>query len=248
MVQTPTPSADPSPLAVVAGGGSGIGQACARRLAAAGWRLILVGRRPEALADTARQITRAGGEAESFVGDVRDWDRMGELAARLAPGGLDLLINSAGGQFAAPAAEITPKGWQAVVDTNLTGAFYLCRQLYPALRQRRGSVVNVVANLWRRGVPGAAHSSAARAGVVNLTRTLALEWAPDGIRLNAVSPGVTDTAAFRRYPDGGEMLAKVPLGRAATPEEVAEAILFVAQAAYITGEVLAIDGGLQLVC
>lgn len=233
-------------VAVVAGGGSGIGQACALQLGRSGWRVVVVGRDPAKLAATVDQIAQAGGLAEAFPGDVRDWDRMAALAEVVADG-LDLLINSAGGQFVAPTAELSANGWRAVVDTNLTGAFYLARQLYPALRRRRGAVVNVVANLWQRGAPGLAHSAAARAGVVNLTKSLAVEWAGEGVRVNAVSPGVTDTTGLRRYPKHEEALAKVPLGRAATPEEVAEAILFMGRSAYITGDVLTIDGGLQLV-
>jgi citronellol/citronellal dehydrogenase len=232
--------------AIVAGGGSGIGQACALKLAEAGYEVIVAGRRAEKLAETVDQITGAGGRAEAFQADVRDWDRVGELAERVS-GGLDLLINSAGGQFYAPAAEITPNGWHAVVDTNLTAAFYLSRQLMPALRQRQGAIVHVVANLWRRSAPGLAHSAAARAGVVSLTRTLAIEWAADGIRVNAVSPGVTDTPALRNYPKHAETAAAVPLRRLATTEEVADAILFMARSRYITGEVLTIDGGLHLV-
>ncbi|CAN7642416.1 SDR family oxidoreductase [Phenylobacterium sp. LjRoot225] len=246
MPETVSITAAQQPVAVVAGGGSGIGLACALRLAREGWRVILVGRTEARLDAAVQDIASAGGAAEAFVGDVRDWDRMAELAVRVEDG-LDLLINSAGGQFAAPTAELSPKGWHAVVDTNLTGAFYLCRQLFPALSRRGGAVVNVVANLWQRGAPEMAHSAAARAGVVNLTRTLAVERAPQGVRLNAVSPGVTDTLGLRRYAKHEEALAKVPLGRAATVEEVADAILFMGRSAYITGEVLAVDGGLQLV-
>jgi citronellol/citronellal dehydrogenase len=233
--------------AVVAGGGSGIGQACALGLGRLGYEVIVVGRDAAKLAATVDAVVEAGGRAQAFAGDVRDWDRMGELAALVATDGLDLLINSAGGQFYAPAAEITPNGWRAVLDTNLTGAFYLARQLLPALRLRKGAVVNVVADLWRRAAPGLAHSAAARAGVVSLTRSLALEWAADGIRVNAVSPGVTDTPALRNYPKHAEATAAVPLRRLATREEIAEAILFLGRSAYITGEVLTIDGGLHLV-
>lgn len=234
-------------IVVVAGAGSGIGQGCALRLAGMGYHVILIGRTEAKLAETAKQIAGIGGRAEAFPCDVRNWDRLGELKGALADRGAELVINCAGGQFLARAADISRNGWQAVIDTNLSGSFFLCRQLYPALKQRGGSVVLVVANLWQRAAPGLAHSGAARAGVVNLARTLALEWAPDRIRVNAVSPGVTDTPALRNYPHQEETTQRVPLGRIGTVEEVVDAILFMALAPYITGEVLTIDGGLQLV-
>jgi citronellol/citronellal dehydrogenase len=231
-------------IAVIAGGGSGIGQGCAVRLAADGYSVVLVGRRKEKLDETAELIAEEGGAAQSYPGDVRDWDRMAELGALFADGGLDLLINSAGGQFAQRAAELSRNGWKAVVETNLDGAFFLARHLYPALAKRRGAIVNVVANLWQKGAATMAHSAAARAGVVNLTRTLAVEWARDGVRVNAVSPGFTDTSGLL---DGYRaLLETVPLGRIGEVDEVVDAILFMAHATYITGEVLTIDGGLQL--
>jgi citronellol/citronellal dehydrogenase len=231
-------------IAVIAGGGSGIGRGCAVRLAADGYSVVLVGRRKEKLDETAELIAEEVGAAQSFPGDVRDWDRMAELGALFADGGLDLLINSAGGQFAQRAAELSRNGWKAVVETNLDGAFFLARHLYPALAKRRGAIVNVVANLWQKGAATMAHSAAARAGVVNLTRTLAVEWARDGVRVNAVSPGFTDTSGLL---DGYRaLLETVPLGRIGEVDEVVDAILFMAHATYITGEVLTIDGGLQL--
>ena len=231
-------------IAVIAGGGSGIGQGCALRLAAEGWRVVLVGRDAAKLDATVSRIAEAGGDAEAFPGDARDWDRMADLGALLEPDGVDLLINSAGGQFAQLAADMSRNGWKAVVETNLDGAFYLARHLYPALKKRRGAIVNVVANLWQKGAATMAHSGASRAGVVNLTRTLAVEWAGDGIRVNAVSPGFTDTPALRDRYRG--MIDTVPLGRMGTVDEVVDAILFMARASYITGEVLTVDGGLQL--
>ena len=233
-------------IAVVAGGGSGIGQGCALQLASEGWHVVLVGRNADKLAATEALIAEKGGTAECFPADVRDWDRLGELAAQLEDSGIDLLVNSAGGQFAKLAKDLSRGGWKAVVETNLDGAFFLSRQLYPALAKRKGAVVHVVANLWQRGAATMAHSAAARAGVVNLTQTLAIEWAAEGIRVNAVSPGYIDTAGLlAEYK--GDMERKVPLGRIGNVAECVEAILFMARAGYITGEVLTVDGGLQLV-
>jgi len=233
-----------TPIAVIAGGGSGIGRGCALRLAGMGYRVVLVGRTAARIDAAAAEISAAGGIASAFQADVRDWDRLAELAALLGDAGIDLLINSAGGQFAKPSADLTRDGWQSVVDVNLSGSFFLCRQLLPALRRRRGSVVLIVANMWRRPAPNLAHSAAARAGVVNLMHTLALEWAPYGIRVNAVAPGLTDTPAlldqYRALKDA------VPLKRIGTVDEVVDAILFMGRSPYITGEVLSIDGGLHL--
>jgi citronellol/citronellal dehydrogenase len=232
-------------IAVIAWGGSGIGQGTAIRLAGEGWRVVLVGRDRVKLDNTVAYIAECGGIAEAFAGDVRDWDRMAELGALVEAEGIDLLVNSAGGQFAKLAAELSRNGWKAVVETNLDGAFFLARHLHPALAKRRGSIVNLVANLWQKGAPTMAHSAAARAGVVNLTRTLAVEWAAEGIRVNAVSPGFIDTPALLdRF---GAMIDTVPLKRIGTVEEVVDAILYLAGAGYVTGEVLTIDGGLQLV-
>jgi citronellol/citronellal dehydrogenase len=232
------------PVAVIAGGGSGIGRGCALRLAASGYHVVLVGREAAKIDKTSAEIVAAGGSATAFQADVRDWDRLGELQATLADTGIDLLINSAGGQFAAPSANLTRDGWQSVVDINLTGSFFLCRQLQPSLRKRQGAIVMIVANMWRRPAPNLAHSAAARAGVVNLMNTLALEWAPDGIRVNAVAPGLTDTPAL--LPQYRTLAEKVPLKRIGTVDEVVDAILFMGRSPYITGEVLSIDGGLHL--
>jgi NAD(P)-dependent dehydrogenase (short-subunit alcohol dehydrogenase family) len=214
------------------------------RLAGQGYHVVLVGRDAAKLETTAAEINTSGGSVMTFQADVRDWDRLGELQTLLADTGIDLLINSAGGQFAQPSATLTRDGWQSVVDINLSGSFFLCRQLQPALQKRRGAIVLIVANMWRKPAPNLAHSAAARAGVVNLMNTLALEWAPDGIRVNAVAPGLTDTPAL--LPQYRTLASKVPLQRIGTVDEVVDAILFMGRSPYITGEVLSIDGGLHL--
>lgn len=229
--------------AVVAGGGSGIGRGCALRLAAEGWHVVLVGRGSAKIEAVREEIAGAGGSAEAFTADLRDWDRMAALGEHMAAG-VDLVVNSAGGQFFAPSTAISRNGWQAVLGTNLDGAFFLLRHLQPALVLRRGAAVLVVADIWRKPAPGLAHSAAARAGLVSLMRTLALEWAVDGIRINAVSPGLTDTPALD--PRYASAVARVPLGRLGTVDEMVDAILFLEDARYVTGEVLTVDGGLHL--
>jgi citronellol/citronellal dehydrogenase len=230
-------------IAVVAGGGSGIGRGCASRLAATGYKVILLGRTREKLERTAAEIRAGGGAADVFVADVRDWDRLAELGASLAETGIDLLVNSAGGQTPRPSAELSREEWQTVVDINLSGSFFLFRNLHDALARRQGSVVTIVANMWQMPAPELAHSAAARAGVVNLTRTLAKEWAPERIRFNAVAPGLTDSGALAaRF---AAMVDRVPLGRIGTVDDVVDAVIFFANASYVTGEVLSVDGGIR---
>ena len=233
----------PQKRAVIAGGGSGIGRGCALRLAADGYKTIILGRTAAKVEAVVAEIRAAGGEADAFVADVRDWDRLKTLGETLAPEGIDLLVNSAGGQSAAPSANMDKEDWDRVVGINLHGSFYLCRHLHSALKKRRGAVVTVVANMWQKPAPALAHSAAARAGVVNLTRTLALEWAADGIRLNAVAPGLTDSGAL--LPQYKAMVDKVPLGRIGEVDDVIDSVLYLAKASYVTGEVIAVDGGIR---
>jgi citronellol/citronellal dehydrogenase len=233
-------------IAIITGGGSGIGEGCALRLAGMGYHLILLGRTEAKLQNVAAAVQAKGATAETFVADIRDWDRLGELAALVEERGIDLLINSAGGQFLKPAKSLSRNGWDAVVNVNLSGTFYACRQLYPALRRRKGAIVNLVADVWQRGAPNMVHSGAARAGVISLTRTLALEWGNDGVRVNTVSPGLFQTPGLAQYDVEYDVTKIVPLQRFGTMDEIVDAILFMGHATYITGEVLTVDGGYYL--
>ena len=195
-----------------------------------------------------------GRRAWVLTSNVRDPEQVAHLAeaVRREAGRLHILVNNAGGQFVAPTEAITPNGWRAVIDLNLNAIFYCCRSLGPLIAASGGgSIVNMSATIYHRGSPGMAHSAAARAAVVNLTQTLAVEWAPKGIRVNAVAPGLTRTEAFEasyRPETLRRLEAAVPLGRMGRPEEVAAAVAFLVSpdAAYITGQTLTIDGGISL--
>ncbi len=240
-------------VAVVTGGGSGIGFATAELLARGGARLALAGRSLERLEAAAARLAGSGAECFCAACDIREAAQTEELTRRVVGrfGRIDVLINNAGGQFPTPAEDLTDKGWEAVIRTNLTGTWHMTRAvaLGAMIPARSGRIVNVIADV-ERGFPGMVHTGAARAGVENLTRTLAVEWAVYGVAVNAVAPGVIRTAAVSRY---GEAVLEsrrreIPLRRLGRPEEVAAAIGFLASpaAAYITGATLHIDGGARL--
>ena len=239
-------------VVVVTGAGSGIGRCTAHELAALGARVALVGRKPEKLEAVRREICDAGGLASAHACDIRDEERVREtVAAALATHGrIDGLVNNAGGQFPSPLRDISLKGWEAVVRTNLTGGFLVARECYTQwLEAHGGSIVNMVADMWG-GMPGMGHSGAARAGMLNFTETAACEWAASGVRVNAVAPGWIASSGFETYPAEFRQLARglrheVPLQRFGTESEVAAAIVFLLSeaASFITGAVLRIDGG-----
>ncbi|MGH2515210.1 MAG: SDR family oxidoreductase [Ktedonobacterales bacterium] len=236
---------------IVSGGGTGIGRAIARELAALGATVVLCSRSLEHLEPTRDEILAAGGKADALVCNIRDAGAVNAFFATVTErhGPLAGLVNNAGGQFISPAEAITPKGWHAVVETNLTGAFYMSQAAFThGLRETGGAIVNIVMDMWR-GYPGMAHSAAARAGVVNLTQTLALEWAAYGVRVNAVAPGLINSSGLKTYP--AEVRAQlavfgreVPAGRMGTEREVAAAVTFLLSpaAAFISGETLKVDG------
>jgi citronellol/citronellal dehydrogenase len=240
---------------VVTGGGTGIGLTIARELAALGAHVVLSARRLEKLEAACAEIEAAGGEASAIACNIREEAEVEALFARVVEerGAIHGLVNNAGGQFVSPAEQISRNGWAAVVDTNLTGTFLCSREAYRAwMGSHGGAVVNIVSEMWR-GFPGMAHSGAARAGVVNMTQTLAVEWASAGIRVNALAPGLIDSTGLETYPDMvqgflDEIVTDTPFKRMGTESEIASCVTFLLSpaAGYISGETMRVDGAASL--
>ncbi len=240
-------------VAIVTGGGTGIGLAVARELGRLGARVAICGRRPDPLAAAAERLRADGITVHPQTADTRDPEAVGAFVASVkdAFGTADVLVNNAGGQFPSPAQHISPKGFEAVVRNNLLGTWNFTHAVANALfiPQKRGRIVNVTAQV-ARGFPGMAHTGAARAGVDNLTKSLAVEWAPFGIRVNAVAPGVIKTSGTAQYPP--ELLVNAvkatPIRRLGGAEEVAHLVVYLAStfADFITGQTFYIDGGASL--
>lgn len=239
--------------ALVTGGGSGIGLAIAHELGALGANVAICGRNVEKLEAARAELEAAGVTCLAQPCDIREAEQVDALVDAVLErfGALDFLVNNAGGQFPAPAEGISIKGWRAVIENNLNGTFLVTRTVAEKamLPRKQGRIVNIVANMWR-GFPGMAHTGAARAGVVNLTQTLAVEWASRGILVNAVAPGTVRSTGTDRYPP--ELMARAieatPLKRMGTVEDVAHAVTYLLSPAgdWITGETLCVDGGARL--
>lgn len=234
--------------AVVTGAGSGIGRAIALRLLDLGAKVIGLGRRLERLEETGRLSESNSDRFFVHALDLRDLAAM-EAAVQdlLSRHEIGVLVNNAGGQFVAPATDISRKGWQAVIDLNLTAVFHLCRLLHPSLAKAHGAVINISLSPIERGALGMAHGIAARAGVLGLSKSLALEWARDGIRVNCIGPGSVATGGLDEEVTAESMprlLQGIPLGRLTRPDEVAEFVAFLASRAgrLISGQMLHIDG------
>lgn len=239
-------------VAFVTGGGTGIGLAIARELGRLGCTTIIASRKLENVEKTAAELTAEGLRCEAMALDIRNPERVSEvIAAILAKHGrLDILVNNAGGQFPSPAAAISVNGWNAVISTNLNGTWYVTQEVARQwMLEHGGKIVSIVADMWR-GFPGMVHTGAARAGVVNLTKTLAVEWAPFGIRINAVAPGVIASSGLTRYPPevAANAWKSIPMKRLGTVEEIAWAVVFLVSpaGAFITGETMKVDGGNSL--
>ena len=242
---------------IVTGGGTGIGRCVAHELAALGADLVVWGRREEPLRETVAEIVEDGGAASYVTGDIRNAEAVDAAIGAVLErhGRIDGLVNNAGGQFSALAADITPNGFDAVVRNNLLGGFLVARACYLRwMREHGGAIVNITADS-TRGIPLMAHSSAARAGMVNLTKTLAVEWAADGVRVNAVAPGFVASSGYDTYEGElfAERLNELPrltlAQRHGTEAEVSAAVAFLLSpaAGYITGHELLVAGGSDLV-
>lgn len=241
-------------VVLVSGAGSGLGRATAALFARLGADLAICGRNPEKLEKAREFLTSFGTRVLAREMTIRDPEQVSAFIGAVHEefGRLDVLVNNAGGQFPQAALDFSVNGWNAVIDTNLNGTWWM---MQAAARKwvetgRTGNIVNVVADIWR-GMPGIAHSTAARAGVIYLSKTVAVEWAPHRIRVNCLAPGVCESTGFGHYPpEGAQTFLEDanPMRRPGDEWDVAQGIVYLAAPSgkFITGEVLTVDGGQQM--
>lgn len=237
---------------MVSGGGSGIGKTTAKQFLSLGAKVYIGSRKKERLDEALKELQPLG-NCEAMELNIRDEASI-EQAVKLIKekdGRVDILINNAGGQFPSAAEAITPKGWKAVIDTNLNGTWLMTQNFATQffIPQKSGIIVNIIANIYK-GFPGMSHTGAARAGVDNLTKTLSIEWATHNIRINAVAPGIIQSSGLDQYPPDflKGINSKIPMKRMGTMDEVAYLVSFLSSpmASYITGETIYVDGGQRL--
>ena len=242
-------------VALVTGGGSGINLAIAQRFSEQGASVALVGRTQEKLDNASSEIEKAGGKAAGFSADVRDYDALASAirSAREKFGEIDILVCGAAGNFPAPALGMSANGFKAVVDIDLLGTFNTCRAAFEHLKRPGASIINISAMQAFLPMAMQIHVCAAKAGVDMVTRTLAIEWCPMGVRVNSIAPGaVDDTEGMKRLaptPNAREhFMGMIPLRRFAQKKEIADLALFLCSdaAQFITGAVMVCDGGQSL--
>lgn len=240
-------------VCVVTGGGSGIGLATAIAFGELGAKVAICGRKQEKLDAGAAELKKRGITVCARTCDIREPEQVAAFVDAVGSelGRATVLVNNAGGQFPTTADMVTPRGWEAVVRNNLNGTFFMTQAFATKhmILSRRGRIVNVIANI-ARGFPGMVHTGAARAGVENMTKTLAIEWAQHNVQVNAIAPGIIKTSGTDQYPP--ELVAasvkRTPQKRAASAGEVAQLIVYLASDAahFVTGECWYIDGGAHL--
>src|SRR5947207_5133752 len=240
-------------VVVVSGGAGGIGRAIAWLFARLGAHVVVVGRNQDKLDALVAEMTARGLKASANTADIREPDAVNALFDTVwaAHSRLDILVNSAGGQFPQAAIDYTVKGWNTVINTNLNGTWYMMQAAAQRWRDRKhpGSIVNIVV-VTTHGLYGIAHSIAARSGVIGLSRAVAVEWAPLNIRVNCVAPGAIETEGWNVYtPEARAAYPRSnPMMRAGSPWDIAEACVYLAgpSGKFVTGETLTVDGGGQL--
>jgi 2,4-dienoyl-CoA reductase [(3E)-enoyl-CoA-producing], peroxisomal len=252
-------------VGIITGGATGIGLGISTTLAQLGMHVVLASRKPEHLTPAVDAIVGAGGKASAVQVDVRDQDRVQAMAKEVhdAHGRIDLLVNNAAGNFYAPSESLSANAWKAVLEIDLFGTFYCTQAVFPFMKaQGGGRVVSTSMTLHYRGWPLMAHATAAKAGVDALTKTLAVEWAEHGIRVNAIAPGPIPTEGVRKAftpPPGAPVpdvfsvdkamadwaVKAIPLKRWGTPEDIGQMVAYLASPAgdWITGAIFVVDGG-----
>ena len=240
-------------VAVVTGGGTGLGEAAARALAGAGAALVLSGRNKANLEKVAADITSGGGQALPVIADVSRREDVESMAAEAlrAYGRIDILVNNAGINIVKPFLDLTEEDWDAVLNTNLKGCYYCCQALGKGMvEQGSGSIINIVSVFGLRGFMNLAPYAASKGAVVQLTKALAVEWARHNVRVNAIAPSYIRTEMTKRDIESDERilkfnLAKIPMRRGGEPEELGGLVVFLASeaASFITGDTIAVDGG-----